>query len=99
MRAAISNGWQSEVAAWIEAHKNYPEIARRRSEEGQVTVRFTVDHDGHVLKVELPGESGSHTLDEATRTMLQGAHLPPFPASMTQSEITLTVHVRYSLGE
>jgi periplasmic protein TonB len=95
----VSTGWRSAIAAWIETHKTYPEAARRRSEEGQVTVKFTVDRDGHVLDVELVSESGSHAIDDATRGLLQGATLPPFPASMTQTKVTLTVHVRYSLGE
>jgi protein TonB len=97
--AAISTGWQSSVAAWIEAHKHYPEAAQRRGEEGLVTVRFTVDREGHVLDVELVRASGSESIDQATRKLLEGATVPPLPASMTQTKVTLTVHVRYSLAE
>jgi len=95
--AAVA-GWREALSAWLAAHRNYPEDARRRGDEGRAAVRFTMDRSGRVLEVELSQSSGSAILDEAARTMLRGATLPPLPATMTQERITVTVTIRYALA-
>jgi protein TonB len=95
--AAIAPGWQSALAAWLEAHKNYPAEARRRGDEGRATVRFTVERDGQVVAVQLVSGTGSTILDDAVQRMLRGARLPAFPAGMDQAEVTVTVQLRYRL--
>ena len=71
---------RASLAAWLAAHKTYPEIARRRGEQGRAVVRFTVDRDGQVLDVQLVSGTGSTSLDDAVERMLHGAHLPAIPA-------------------
>jgi protein TonB len=80
------------MAAWLTAHKRYPEQARRRGEEGQVAVRFTVAADGRVIAAEIVRGSGSDLLDRATSDLLSGARLPP-----PGTEVTRTVRIRYRL--
>ena len=92
-----SPGWRSALAQWLEAHKTYPDAARRRGEEGRATVRFTAARDGRVLNAELLTSTGSAALDEAVQAMLRDARLPPFPAGMTQDQVTVTVTIRYQL--
>jgi TonB family protein len=53
--------------------------------------------DGQVRRVELLRSTGSTALDQAVQTMLRAASLPPFPPSMTQPEVTLTVAIQYKL--
>ncbi|MBV9783984.1 MAG: energy transducer TonB [Acidisphaera sp.] len=84
--------WRAALSAWLQAHKTYPQAARRNGEEGRAVVRFTVDRDGRVLDVELVGSSGSQSLDDAAQAMLRGAHLPP-----PVRQLTVTVPVRYRL--
>ncbi len=93
----VDPSWQTQVASWLAARKTYPEEARRRGEEGQVRVRFTVDRSGQVLAADIIASSGSERLDNALITLLRGAALPGFPASMAQSRITITTSVRYAL--
>ena len=93
----VDPSWQSGVAAWLEAHKSYPEAALRRGEEGRVVVRITVERSGQVLEATVVGPSGSGRLDAATLTMLRGASLPAFPASMPQARVTVTTAVRFTL--
>jgi protein TonB len=95
--APLSPGWQSALAAWLEAHKTYPEQARRRGDQGRAVVRFTVDRAGLVQDVEILTSSGSTVLDGAIDRMLSGAHVPPFPPGMTQADVTVTVQIRYAL--
>jgi protein TonB len=82
------------AVAWLAAHRVYPEGSRRRSEEGEVTVRFTVAADGKVSDVAVVKGSGFAALDAAALSMLRGAALPP-----PGTEATRTVRVRYRLND
>jgi periplasmic protein TonB len=97
--APIAPNWESELANWLAAHRTYPEEARRHGEQGRVTVRFTVDRNGRVLDVELVKGTGSASLDDAARAMLQAASVPPFPSTMPEQRITVTVQIRYQLTD
>ena len=92
--ATVAPGWSALLAAWLAANRRYPEDARRRSEEGEVTVRFTVDHDGRVLEAAVVKGSGFAALDAAALRLLQGATLPA-----PGTETTRTVRIRFRLGD
>jgi protein TonB len=95
--APIAPDWQRALASWMAAHKTYPEVARRRGQQGSVGLRFTANRSGHVLSVSLVHSAGSDVLDSAAERMLRDATLPPFPATMTQGTATVTVTIRYTL--
>lgn len=92
--SAVAPGWNALIAAWLGSHKRYPESSRRRSEEGEVTVRFTVASDGRVRDVGLVKGSGWSALDTAALGMLQGATVPP-----PGVETTRTVRIRFRLAD
>jgi protein TonB len=96
--APIPADWQRSLAAWIAAHKVYPELARRRGVEGSVALRFTADRSGRVSSVALVSSAGSPVLDAAAEKLVGDAILPPFPAGMPQQTATLTVTIRYALA-
>jgi periplasmic protein TonB len=85
------------ISAWLESHKHYPDSARQRGEEGGVKLRFRVDRFGRVLTYRLLESTGYADLDAGIDQMMQGAQLPPFPAGMAQSEIEVSVKLRFSL--
>ncbi len=87
------------MAAWLASHNVYPEEARRRGEQGNVTVRFTVEPSGQVTNVTVVRGSGSPRLDAAAEAMLRNAKLPPFDPAMRQAPITATVPIHYALEE
>ncbi len=91
---SIVPGWNVQLAAWLAAHKTYPPEARKRGEEGEVLIRFTVETDGHVSAVALAKGSGFADIDRAALAMLQGATLPPPGAPATR-----TVRVRFHLDD
>ena len=95
----MSVSWQQALAAWLAAHKVYPEEARRRGEQGNVTLRFTVEPSGQVVNVAVVHSSGSRLLDTAAQAMLRNAKLPPFDPSMPRVPITTTVPIRYHLED
>jgi protein TonB len=91
---AVGPTWNTQLAAWLAANRRYPEASRRKSEEGEVTVRFTVAPDGRVTEVALVKGSGWAALDASALGMLRGATLPAPGA-----EATRTVRVRFRLSD
>lgn len=91
---AVEPGWNALLAAWLAANRRYPEEARRRGIEGEVTVRFSVAADGRVTDVAIVAGSGSSALDGAATAMLRGARLPP-----PGRDVTRTVRIRYRLAD
>ena len=98
-RATIDNAWRSALAAWIQSRRRYPDNARGQGVEGQVAVRFTVARDGQVLDAQIVRGSGWELLDRAALTMFRDGQAPPFPAGMTQPEVTTTTSIRFRLEE
>jgi TonB family protein len=92
----MDRGWVAAVSAWLAAHRTYPAQARERDEEGNVSVRFTVDRSGRVVEAVIVKPSGSALLDEAALGLLRQAVFPAFPADMTQARTTITTTLRYS---
>ena len=90
--------YQAMISAWLESHKRYPESARQRGEEGGVKLRFRVDRFGRVLAYRLLESTGYADLDDGIDQMMRGAQLPPFPAGMTQSQIEVSVKLRFKLA-
>jgi periplasmic protein TonB len=93
----ISADYRSMLSLWLESHKRYPEDARQRGEEGRAVLRFRVDRSGRVIDYAVVGSTGYADLDAAVQTMMRGATLPPFPASMTSPEIEVSVTIRFGL--
>ncbi|MFC3101700.1 TonB family protein [Altererythrobacter lauratis] len=86
------------VSAHLNRRKVYPTEARRARQQGVVTVRFTVNRQGHVSNVSIRRSSGHALLDSATLDLLQRvAPLPPMPSSMQRDSITLSLPIDYSL--
>ena len=94
----IAPSYRALLSAWLESHKQYPESARERGEEGRAVLRFAVDRSGRVIDYAVVKSSGYPDLDAALENMMRGATLPPFPAGMTQPSIAVAVTIRFSLG-
>jgi protein TonB len=82
----------------LQQFERYPRSAHARGEQGVALVAFSVDRDGRVLSRKIALSSGHPDLDNEALTMLERAQpLPPFPRSMTQAQLNLTVPIRFSL--
>ena len=72
--------------------------AQARGDEGVVQLSFTVDRTGHVHNRDIVRSSGHRELDNEVISMIERAQpLPPFPATMPQAKLELTVPIRFSL--
>jgi len=94
----VEPSWQTSLVKHLQQYKRYPSDAQSRGEEGVVLLSFSVDRSGHVLTRQVVRSSGYPELDAEVIAMIQRAEpLPPFPASMSQPRLELTVPIRFSL--
>jgi periplasmic protein TonB len=94
----IAPSWQTELVRRLEQYKRYPSEAQSRGVEGVVMLSFSVDRNGRVLTREIARSSGHPELDKEVVSMIERAQpLPPFPPSMPEEKLDLTVPIRFSL--
>ena len=94
----VEPSWQTALVRHLQQYKRYPSDAQSRGEDGVVMLSFTVDRTGHVLARQIARSSGHRELDNEVMSMIERAQpLPPFPASMPQATLDLTVPIRFSL--
>ena len=94
----IEPSWQTSLVRQIQRFKRYPARSQARNEQGVVLLSFSLDRAGHVLAHSIAKSSGYADLDNEVMAMILRAEpLPPFPASMPQTQLNLTVPIRFSL--
>ncbi len=89
--------WLRAIAAWLAAHRTYPQQARREGEQGTVVLRLVIARDGTVRDATLLEGSGHADLDLASLAAVRAARLPPAPTADAPAELTLRVPIRYAL--
>jgi protein TonB len=92
-----SADWLRAIAAWLAAHRTYPEQARRKGEQGTVVLRLVIARDGTVREATLLESSGHADLDRASLAVVTGAHLPASPSADAPTELMLRAPMRYAL--
>jgi len=96
--ARIEPSWQSTLVKRLQHYKRYPSEAQARNEQGVVLLSFSLDRNGHVLASRIARSSGYAALDQEVLAMITRAEpLPPFPSTMPQQRLDLTVPIRFSL--
>jgi periplasmic protein TonB len=94
----VEPSWQTNLMRQLQRSKRYPASAQAHKEEGVVLLSFSLDRNGHVLAHSIARSSGHADLDNEVLEMIMRAEpLPPFPESMPQARIDLTVPIRFSL--
>ena len=82
----------------LDRFKRYPEIARARGNQGEVTVQFTIDRTGHVVAARVVHSSGSSALDEEALAVLKRADpLPAAPAPIAGMTFDLTLPIQFRI--
>ncbi len=91
----VGQDWLNEVSAWWRRHAYYPPEAGQNGEQGNVTVKVIVRHDGTVELVRLEDQARSPWLNMASVAVFRGATLPPLPAGVSAAEIPLHFTIHY----
>ena len=82
----------------INAHKIYPESARKRMEEGSVLVRFMLTASGQITSIEVIGGASSETLrGAATDAVMRAAPFPVIPKSIGKDSISIKLTIHFKL--
>ena len=93
------NNWIGQSRVLVDKHMSYPYMAIRRDQTGESYVRVTIDENGHILKSEITGKSGSGILDRASlRTVKKINQFPAIPVSRFGDEMTFGVKLRYDIA-
>ena len=82
------------------AQDSYPYRARRRGQEGTVTLHFVIHADGRISRLRLTHSSGHALLDDAARRVIEedmGMRFQPFPEGLNLPQIEVTIPIRYQL--
>ena len=83
----------------IERNKQYPLRARRKGDEGEVQVLFTIDRDGTISQVHIGVSSLSSTLDRAASKAVEGlGRFDPIPPQLKRDRWEFTVPVRFAMN-
>jgi periplasmic protein TonB len=94
----IEPSWRTSLMRALQRAKRYPAEARARNEQGVVLLSFSIDRSGRVLAHRIAKSSGYAVLDnEALAIVMRAEPLPPFPATMSESKLNLTIPIRFSL--
>jgi len=91
----LRRSYIAKVMALIEAHKFYPNAARRRRIEGDVHMQLAIDADGRPCHVECNGSAD--ILLRAARDSLDATPLPAPPPGL-ELPLSLDFVIQYRLG-
>ena len=84
----------NDFLSQIEQHKDYPYIARRRGQEGTVTVAVRLSAAGELAGAQVIGSSGITALDEAALTLVR--KVCPFVHNAGRS-IAMNIPIAYQI--
>lgn len=84
---AAKVSWQGLIRGYLERKKRYPSNARRRHQEGIVSVSFSVDRQGNVTQMDLVKSSNHKSLDEEILALLKRASPLPAPPVDVEGDI------------
>lgn len=98
MEKDLLHSYLAMIQSLLNSNRQYPLQARRMGIEGEVEVRFSIDHDGTVKDLHVAKRSLYSVLDRAAmNTIVRLSPLPPPPESKGLNPIEVQVPIRYRL--
>ncbi|PLA74111.1 hypothetical protein CYQ88_07675 [Hydrogenovibrio sp. SC-1] len=82
------------------AQKNYPRMAKRRLQQGNVILQFTLQPNGQIQQLQLIDASNYRLLNEAALDIIRKSmdyQYLPFPSEMPKKPIRIQVPINYIL--
>jgi protein TonB len=94
-----ADGYLDMVRLRIESCKRYPEAARDRNIEGQVTIRFVLVTDGTVRDLTIVDASRHRSLDQAAlEAVRRAAPFPRPPSHLFDKNLVLELTIEFELN-
>ncbi|VAX06696.1 hypothetical protein MNBD_GAMMA26-452 [hydrothermal vent metagenome] len=95
----IESSYTSDLLKAIERHRRYPLRARRRGDEGEVLVNFTIMEDGEITSIQIASSSSSSSLDQAaSRALEKLKQFRPIPHQLQRASWDFRIPVRFALN-
>ena len=94
----LAKAYFNSMRLMIEKNKRYPQMARRRNQEGSVRVRFVIDKNGNVNSLEIVKGVDYESLNKAALEAVRRA--APFakpPASISRDALKLELTINFTL--
>ncbi|MBF0229392.1 MAG: energy transducer TonB [Desulfamplus sp.] len=94
----LAKAYFNSMRLMIEKNKRYPQMARRRNQEGSVRVRFIIDSNGNVNSLEIVKTCDYESLNKAALEAVRRA--APFakpPASISRDALKLELTINFKL--
>ncbi len=89
--------WVEKTDAPQNPSPEYPEVSRRRGEEGTVILEVLVDENGQPLTVDVQQSSGHTRLDQAARNTVENWKFTPESQAGSTVESTVLVPVQFRI--
>jgi protein TonB len=90
--------YEQVLAAWIERHKYYPLIARRRGLQGTSSLKIALRRDGSIATSRLALTSRHEVLDDAALDIVRrSAPFPAVPENVRGDTFEFAVPIRFTL--
>lgn len=92
--------YEVTLLSWLEKHKRYPSVAKRRGQQDIVELSFSIDAEGNVLSYEIVTASAFKSLNKAVEKMIKRASpLPAVPMELAnyQAQFSYVVPVQFEL--
>lgn len=95
----IESNYTTALLKEIERHRRYPLRARRRGDEGEVLIEFTILEDGEVTGIQVASSSHSSSLDQAaSKALEQLRQFKPIPQQLQRTSWDFRIPVRFALN-
>jgi TonB family protein len=94
--------YETQLLAWLERHKRYPNFARRRGQQGTVILEFVMSAEGELLSHKLLQVSAYASLNEAIDKMIKRASpMPSVPHELrrNRTKFLYTVPIHFKLNK
>ena len=96
----LKHSYESQLLAWLERHKKYPNLARRRSQQGTVILKFVINAEGKLLSHKILQASSHTALNTAVIKMIKrSSPMPSVPKELqlNREEFSYTIPIHFKL--
>jgi len=97
--ANLSKQYKAQLQRLIASKKPYPKRAKRRGQQGRVTLTFTVTHSGNISNIRVVKGARDNDLNiAAVKAIKQTSGKLRYPNGMNKKSLTLTITLSYVLS-
>ena len=97
---SIKQTYEFQLLEWLGRYKKYPDLARRRGQQGTVILEFAINTEGKLLSYKIIQPSDYSSLNTAVERMIKHASpLPPIPTEIRndRDKFSYTVPIHFVL--